>query len=166
MIGSFGGEGGEFFLVFLFVRKEDHLNRSINMKAKMVKTKVWSNMDVTFGTKNCRKFDIFFSFFRASVCLFWVFKVYGVSLVDFPIFNFYIYIKQRWIPMSCPTATSILFRADRVNSCDWRKIKIKKTQKGKRKQTNALSKLHLTKRRIYNWARAKPGMIETIEVRM
>ena len=58
MIGSFGGEGGEFFLVFLFVRKEDHLNRSMNMKAKMVKTKVWSNMDVTFGTKNCRKFDI------------------------------------------------------------------------------------------------------------
>ena len=53
MIGSFGGEGGECFLVF--GRVEFHLNRSMKMKAKMVKTKVWSNMDVTFGTKNCRK---------------------------------------------------------------------------------------------------------------
>ena len=66
MMGSFDGEGGEFFCVFLFGRK-DHLNRSMKMKAKMGKTKGWSNMDVTFGTKNCRKFDIFFSLFRASV---------------------------------------------------------------------------------------------------
>ena len=109
MIGSFGGEGGEFFLEFLFGRKEDHLNRRMKMKAKMVKTKGWSNMDVTFGTKNCWKFDIFFSLFRASVCLFWMFKVYRVSLVDVPqIFNFYIYIKQFWIPMSSSTATRIV----------------------------------------------------------
>ena len=109
MIGSFGGEGGEFFLEFLFGRKEDHLNRRMKMKAKMVKTKGWSNMDVTFGTKNCWKFDIFFSLFRASVCLFWMFKVYRVSLVDVPqIFNFYIYIKQLWIPMSSSTATRIV----------------------------------------------------------
>ena len=109
MIGSFGGEDGEFFLEFLFGRKEDHLNRRMKMKAKMVKTKGWSNIDVTFGTKNCWKFDIFFSLFRASVCLFWMFKVYRVSLVDVPqIFNFYIYIKQLWIPMSCPTATRIV----------------------------------------------------------
>ena len=109
MIGSFGGEGGEFFLEFLFGRKKDHLNRRMKMKAKMVKTKGWSNMDVTFGTKNCWKFDIFFSLFRASVCLFWMFKVYRVSLVDVPqIFNFYIYIKQLWIPMSSSTATRIV----------------------------------------------------------
>ena len=95
MIGSFGGEGGEFFLVFLFGRKEDHLNWSMKMKAKMVKTKVWSNMDVTFGTKNCRKFDIFISLFQASVCRFWMFKVCRVSLVDVPlIFNFHIYISN------------------------------------------------------------------------
>ena len=49
-------------------RKEDHLNRSMKMKAKMVKTKGWSNMDVTFGPKICEKFDIFFCLFRASVC--------------------------------------------------------------------------------------------------
>jgi hypothetical protein len=36
MIGSFGGEGGECFLVF--GRVEFHLNRSMKMKAKMVKT--------------------------------------------------------------------------------------------------------------------------------
>ena len=95
MIGSFGGEGGEFFLVFLFGRKEDHLNWSMKMKAKMVKTKVWSNMGVTFGTKNCRKFDIFISLFQASVCRFWMFKVCRVSLLDVPqIFNFHIYIYQ------------------------------------------------------------------------
>ena len=68
MMGSFDGEGGEVFWVFLFGRK-DHLNRSMKMKAKMGKTKGWSNMDVTFGTKNCWKFDIFFSLFRASVRL-------------------------------------------------------------------------------------------------
>ena len=73
-----------FFLVFLFGRKEDHLNRSMKMKAKMVKTKVWSNMDVTFGTKNYKKFDIFISLFQACVCHFWMFKVYRVSLVDVP----------------------------------------------------------------------------------
>ena len=58
-----------FFLEFLFGRKEDHLNRRMKMKANMVKTKGWSNMDVTFGNKNCWKFDIFFSLFRASVRL-------------------------------------------------------------------------------------------------
>ena len=68
MIGSFGGEGGEFSLVFLFGRKEDQLKKSVKMKAKMVKTKGWSNMDVTFGPKICEKFDIFFCLFRASVC--------------------------------------------------------------------------------------------------
>ena len=79
MIGSFGGEGGEFFLEFLFGRKEDHLNRRMKMKAKMVKTKGWSNMDVTFGTKNCWKFDIFFSLFRASLC----FKFLGFPMLMF-----------------------------------------------------------------------------------
>ena len=64
MIGSFGGEGGEFLLVLLFGRKEDHLNRSMKMKAKMVKTKGCRNKDVKFGTKYCRKYcDIFFFLF-------------------------------------------------------------------------------------------------------
>jgi hypothetical protein len=45
MIGSFSGEGGEFFLV----DKDDHLNRNIKVKAKMAKT------------KGCRKLNIFLS---------------------------------------------------------------------------------------------------------
>ena len=61
MIGSFGGEGGEFFSEF--GRMEDHLNRSMKMKAKMVKTKGCNNKDVTFAPTNCRKCDIFFSLF-------------------------------------------------------------------------------------------------------
>ena len=71
MIGSFGGEGGEFLLVLLFGRKEDHLNRSMKMKAKMVKTKGCSNKDVKFGTKYCRKYcDIVLSLFRQNVFFF------------------------------------------------------------------------------------------------
>ena len=63
MMGSFGGEGGEFFLVLLFGRMEYHLNRSRQMKAKIVKTDGCSKKDVAFVTKNCRKCDIFFSLF-------------------------------------------------------------------------------------------------------
>ncbi len=61
MIGSFGGEGGEFFSEV--GRMEDHLNRSMKMKAKMVKTKGCNNKDVKFAPTNCRKCDIFFSLF-------------------------------------------------------------------------------------------------------
>ena len=61
MIGSFGGEGGEFFSEF--GRMEDHLNRRIKMKAKMLKTKGCSNKGSSFGPKNCKKCDIFFSLF-------------------------------------------------------------------------------------------------------
>ena len=88
MMGSFGGDGGEFFLVLLFGRMEYHLNRSMKMKAKIVKTEGCSEKDVTFVTKNCRKCNIFFSLFRASVCLsFWDL----ISLVDVPqLVNFYI----------------------------------------------------------------------------
>lgn len=85
MMGSFGGDGGEFFLVLLFGRMEYHLNRSMKMKAKMVKTKGWSNMDVTFGTKNCRKFDIFFSF--PGKCMF--------KFLGFPL------LQQRRVQITC-----------------------------------------------------------------
>jgi len=67
MIGSFGGEGGEFLL--LFRRVEDHLNRRMKMKAKKLKTKGCSNKGSSFGPKNCRKCDLFFSLSRASICL-------------------------------------------------------------------------------------------------
>ncbi len=49
MIGSFSGEGGEFFLV----DEDHHLNRNIKVKAKMDKTKGCSKL--------CKKFDIFLS---------------------------------------------------------------------------------------------------------
>ena len=94
MIGSFGGEGGEFFLVFLSVRKEDHLNRSMKMKAKMVKTKGWRDMDVTFGTKNCRKFDIFFSLFPGKCVFFGCLKFMGFPLLIFHKFSTSIYISN------------------------------------------------------------------------
>ena len=67
MIGSFGGEGGGFLL--LFGRVEDHLNRRIKMKAKMLKTKGCSNKGSSFGPKNCKKCDIFFCLSQASICL-------------------------------------------------------------------------------------------------
>ena len=66
MIGSFGGEGGGFLL--LFGRVEDHLNRRIKMKAKMLKTKGCSNKGSSFGPKNCKKCDIFFCLSQASIC--------------------------------------------------------------------------------------------------
>ena len=67
MIGSFGGEDGECFLVF--GRVEFHLNRSMKMKAKMVKTMGCNNKGVTlFGSKNCKKCDIFFSLLWESIC--------------------------------------------------------------------------------------------------
>ena len=52
-------------------RKEDHLNRSMKMKAKMVKTKGCGNKDVKFGTKYCKKYcDIFFLSFQQNVFFF------------------------------------------------------------------------------------------------
>jgi hypothetical protein len=53
MIGSFGGEGGVFFLVV--GRVENHLNRNIKMKAKMVKTKGFSKKKVAVCSNNCRE---------------------------------------------------------------------------------------------------------------
>ena len=48
-----------FFLVV--GRVENHLNRNIKMKAKMVKTKGFSKKKaVTFFSNNCRELDIFF----------------------------------------------------------------------------------------------------------
>jgi hypothetical protein len=78
MIGSFGGEGGECFLVF--GRVEFHLKRSMKMKAKMIKTMGCSNKGVTlFGSKNGRECDIlFFLLWEVYVSL----STWG-SLVDF-----------------------------------------------------------------------------------
>ena len=50
MTGSFGGEGGEFLLLFGSV--EDHLNRRMKIKAKIAKTMGCSKKDVTFGPRN------------------------------------------------------------------------------------------------------------------
>jgi hypothetical protein len=56
MIGSFSGEGGEFFLV----DEDDHLNRNVKVKAKMAKTKGCSKL--------CRKLNIFLSIDCIYIC--------------------------------------------------------------------------------------------------
>lgn len=46
--------------VLVVEKVEDHLNRNIKMKAKMVKTKGWRKKKVAVWPSNiCRKLDIF-----------------------------------------------------------------------------------------------------------